>query len=224
MTKATEVSARLDAQVAQKDLLQHPFYQRWAAGELTLEDLAFYSTQYWRQVESFTTYLTDLADRLPESQARAVVLENLADERDGDHAGLWIRFAESVGAGEDTVRDADAEAETKECVSAFGDAARSASLPFALGMLYGYESQTPAVARTKVAGLKEHYGINGAGVDYFELHADLDVEHSADLAAAIGTLVGDEPAMEEAATGARAGADAIWTLLDGVARVRGISC
>ena len=81
----------------------------------------------------------------------------------------------------------------------------SVRMPNSLGMLYGYESQTPAVARTKVAGLKEHYGIQDAGVDYFELHADLDVEHSADLAAAIGSLADDDGALSEAAAGARAG-------------------
>ena len=50
----------LDEATADKRLLEHPFYQAWAAGTLTQDDLAFYSTQYWRQVEAFPGYLESL--------------------------------------------------------------------------------------------------------------------------------------------------------------------
>src|SRR5680860_176401 len=67
------ISQRLDRATTDRRLLDHPFYQAWAAGELTLADLNFYSTQYWRQVETFPTYLRGLAGRLPESSARSSV-------------------------------------------------------------------------------------------------------------------------------------------------------
>jgi pyrroloquinoline quinone (PQQ) biosynthesis protein C len=78
------------------------------------------------------------------------------------------------------------------------------------------------VAQTKVAGLRDHYGIDGAGVEYFELHGELDVEHTAELAKAISEVATDEDALAEATEGARAGAAAIYRLLDGVARARDI--
>src|SRR5688572_4824488 len=112
MASGKDVAARLDAAVATKKLLDHPFYKAWAAGELTTEDLRFYSTQYWHQVESFPGYLSSLADRLPASPARQVVLENLSDEVDGDHKGLWLDFAKSVGATEAEVRETLPEPET----------------------------------------------------------------------------------------------------------------
>jgi pyrroloquinoline-quinone synthase len=86
-------------------------------------------------------------------------------------------------------------------------------------MLYAYESQTPEIAATKVAGLKQHYGIKGTGLAYFELHGVLDVEHTRELGRALEHTVEDP---SEAVAGATAGAEAIWGLLDGVARVRGI--
>jgi pyrroloquinoline-quinone synthase len=222
MANATDVVTRLDAAVAARKLLDHPFYKAWVAGELSSEDLRFYSTQYWQQVESFPGYLSSLADRLPESPARKVVLENLSDEVNGDHKGLWLEFAKSVGATEAEVRETLPEPETNECVARFSEGTDSRSLAFGLGMLYGYESQTPDVAKTKAQGLRELYGIDGPGLDYFELHGELDVEHAGDLASAIAEIASDEDALRDAEAGAMAGAEAIYGLLDGVARSRSI--
>ena len=214
------LAARLDKATEERRLLDHPFYQAWAAGELTLEDLQTYSGQYWRQVEAFPSYLGNVAGRVDDEVAKKTVLENLSDEVDDDHAGLWIRFAASVGAEETAVRSSGVAAETAECVAAFSDGTANASIPFALGMLYGYESQTPAVAETKICGLKEHYGITGEGLDYFALHGELDVEHASELAEAIERVATTDEERAEAEAGARAGAAAIWRLLDGVERVR----
>lgn len=216
------VAARLDEATADARILEHPFYQAWAAGELTTEDLAFYATQYWRQVESFPNYLETIASRLPSSHARGVVLENLADEVEGDHLGLWMEFADGVGASRDAVLSSDIAPETAQCIAAFKDATQNRSTAFALGMIYGYESQTPAVAETKVEGLRKHYGIDGPALEYFELHGELDIEHSGELADAIAQIAKDETALAEAEAGAKAGAAAIWKLLDGVTRVRDI--
>ena len=215
----TPLRARLDHATQDKRLLDHPFYKAWAAGTLTTDDLAFYAGQYWRQVEAFPGYLETIAGRVPEGATKDAILANLADERDDDHPGLWLAFAAALGSDRAAVAGAALEPETTACVEAFTSAASDASPEFALGMLYGYESQTPAVAETKVAGLKEHYGFEGAGLTYFELHGELDVHHSAEMADAINALDSDGT---DAEAGARAGAEAIWTLLDGVARARSI--
>lgn len=222
MARTTDIAARLDRSTADDRLLDHPFYRAWADGTLTTEDLRFYSAQYWNQVEAFPGYLEALAGRLPESQARTSVLENLADERDGDHPALWLRFAEAVGADAPAVRTIPAEEETLECIARFEAGMRERSPLYALGMIYGYESQTPDVCETKISGLKDLYGVRGPGLEYFELHGHLDVEHAGELAAAIAELSDSDDDLREAEEGAVAGARAIRGLLDGVARVRGI--
>ncbi len=221
MTSET-IAQRLDQVVSDKKLLDHPFYQAWAEGTLTKGDLNFYSRQYWRQVESFPTYLDVLKDRLPDGLARKTVQENLADELNDDHPGLWLRFAGAVGAHTQEVYGTPPEHETLECVKTFELACKEAPLPFALGMLYAYESQTPEIAKTKGEGLRAHYGIDGSNVDYFELHGELDVEHSRGLADALTEVLASEEDMRQAEAGAATGALAIWGLLDGVSRVRDI--
>lgn len=215
---------QLDTARAEHPILEHSFYVAWAEGRLSLDDLRFYAGQYWRQVEAFPRYLAALAERLPAGPARTTVEDNLGDEVGDDHPGLWLRFADALGAREKDVRAAEVEAETSECVGAFSDAASGRSLPYALGMLYGYEAQTPAVAKTKVEGLRTHYGLDGPALDYFTLHGELDVEHAAGLASALDSVADDATARSEAVAGAKAGAGAVWRLLDGVARVRNITC
>jgi pyrroloquinoline-quinone synthase len=218
MVPGEEVARRLDEATSSRRLLDHPFYQAWAAGELSTDDLRSYSKQYWRQVENFPTYLSSVAERLADAPA-AIVRRNLRDEIEDDHAGLWLRFAAAVKADEAEVKAAPIEAETQACVDSFL-AADERSPSYALGMIYGYESQTPAVAETKISGLREHYGIEGDEATYFALHGELDIEHSAELAEAISITATDEAAMAEAVDGALAGAEAIWGLLDGVERLR----
>jgi pyrroloquinoline-quinone synthase len=220
MTRTEVVAERLDRATEGRRLLDHPFYRAWAAGELTRDDLGFYSTQYWRQVETFPTYLRTLAGRMPESTSRSAIENNLADEVEGDHAGLWQAFAEGLGRSASELDGADIEPETAACVEAFTEGTRERSLAFGLGMIYGYESQTPEVAATKIEGLRNFYGLNGSSNEYFELHGELDVEHARELAEVIAEVAGDEPSRAEAEAGARAGAEAIWGLLDGVERVR----
>lgn len=218
----TPLRARLDSATLSKPLLEHPFYKAWTAGTLTRDDLSFYASQYWRQVEAFPSYLETIAQRLPEGTAKDTVLANLADEKDDDHPGLWLDFAEALGAERNATAAAALEPETSACVNSFSLAATDASPAFAMGMLYGYESQTPKVAETKIAGLRDFYGVEGPGTTYFQLHGELDVQHSSEMAEAIASIATDERSKDEAEAGARAGAQAIWKLLDGVARARDI--
>ena len=214
------IALRLDRATASRRLLDHPFYRAWAEGTLTLDDLGAYSAQYWRQVETFPAYLSSLAGRLDGSPARAIVERNLADEVEGDHAGLWEAFAEGVGRSAAELEAADIEPETAACVEAFVEGTRDRSVAFGLGMIYGYESQTPEVAKTKVEGLRSFYGVDGPATEYFVLHGELDVEHARELAEVVGEVAADDGGLAEAEAGARAGAEAIWGLLDGVERVR----
>lgn len=218
----TSLRARLDAATLSKPLLQHPFYEAWAAGTLSREDLSFYAGQYWRQVEAFPGYLETIAERLPDGPSKDAVLTNLADERDDDHPGLWLDFAEALGNDRATTASSSIEPETATCVGTFAEAASTASPAFAMGMLYGYESQTPKVAETKIAGLRDFYGVEGLGTKYFQLHGELDVQHSSEMADAIEAIATDDRSRADAEAGARAGAEAIWGLLDGVTRARGI--
>src|SRR5208282_1388126 len=72
---------QLEASIAKYDLLCHPFYKAWAAGELTRDDLRDYARNYYHHVEAFPSYLAELALRLDEGELRRAVLANMCDEK-----------------------------------------------------------------------------------------------------------------------------------------------
>src|SRR5947209_20534948 len=86
----SELLARLDAAIAEKNLLKHPFYQDWQAGKLSRQALQLYAAQYYRHVEAFPKHLRVLAART-EGPLRDTVMENLAVEEDpsAPHPKLW---------------------------------------------------------------------------------------------------------------------------------------
>jgi len=46
----TRLVDKIDAAIAEKNLLNHPFYQDWQAGKLSRESLQLYAAQYYRHV------------------------------------------------------------------------------------------------------------------------------------------------------------------------------
>src|SRR6266566_8842219 len=96
-----ELLARMDAVIAEKSLLKHPFYQDWQAGKLSRESLQLYAAQYYRHVDAFPEHLRVLAARADES-LKPVVLENLAEEENParPHPKLWRDFAGALGVSE----------------------------------------------------------------------------------------------------------------------------
>jgi pyrroloquinoline-quinone synthase len=88
---------RIDAAIADKNLLKHPFYQDWQAGKLSRQSLQLYAAQYYQHVEAFPKHLRVLAERADES-LKLVVLENLAEEENPaqPHPQLWRDFAAAL--------------------------------------------------------------------------------------------------------------------------------
>ena len=72
-------------------------------------------------------------------------------------------------------------------------------------MLAAYETQAAAVAATKAAGLRRHYGIDGPGVAFWDVHADLEADHADWTASALAaTAASPAQVTSAAADGARA--------------------
>jgi len=116
----TELLNKIDAAIAEKNLLKHPFYQDWQAGKLTRESLQLYARQYYKHVEAFPAHLRVLAARADES-LKPVVMENLAEEENParPHPKLWRNFAAALGVSEEEVTASDSLPGTKHVVEKF---------------------------------------------------------------------------------------------------------
>ena len=94
-----DLIARLQDRIDAKSLLTHPFYQAWQAGELSLEDLKDYASQYYFFEANFPQYLSAIHSNCPDREVRQGILDNLWDEEHGElnHRAMWLNFCAGLG-------------------------------------------------------------------------------------------------------------------------------
>ena len=225
MMSTEEFFRELDTRIAKYDLLCHPFYKAWSAGELSREDLQAYAKDYYHHVEAFPEYLAELAVRLDESELRRAILANLADEKGMDdssgeaspaHSELWLDFVEGVGGARKMLGHSPHPA-IKRLTSFFHSIASDGTAEEALAAFYAYESQVPRVAAEKARGLKGMYGADEKTYGYFTLHAKADVFHANIWRQQLAKQVDDNPqAAEKALAAVENAAKMLWQALDGI--------
>ena len=201
---STSIWQRIESSRERWDVLNHPFYQRWSAGELTADELARYSGQYRHAVEAIATMSDFVADAMPE---REDLRRHAAEER--GHLRLWDGFLDEVG-GDASVESTPETAECARTWTADGDALET------LARLYAVESGQPSISRTKREGLLERYGFDdGAGTAYFRIHETRDVEHAAEARELIEELASEDDS-DRIVAAAESAFRSNWRLLDGI--------
>jgi pyrroloquinoline-quinone synthase len=197
---------RIEERRARYNVLEHPFYLKWSAGELTHEELARYAGQYRHATEALARLCHQAADSAP-VESREEIAAHAAEE--AEHIRLWDDFVEAAG-GE---IGAEPTPETAECVATW-----TAPTPYLeqLARMYAIESGQPEIARVKRESLARSYGIDGGpGSEYFRIHEAADHSHARQSRRLIEEAmcpVDEEALVEAADTAFRAN----WRLLDGV--------
>src|ERR1700730_5853777 len=154
---ALDLRVAFDQAICGRRLLEHPYYQRWQDGLLTLGDLGAYAEQYRHVERCLPGVLVATAERLGEGAVRWLVEENLRDERSRPqpHVELFEGFAAAVGADQ----EAGATGATRELVDLYHRAASSDPVA-ALAVIGAYELQAAEVAATKAESLRVHYRLS----------------------------------------------------------------
>jgi pyrroloquinoline-quinone synthase len=207
---------RLDAMIERRSLLTHSFYTKWVAGTLPREAIQDYARQYYAFESEFPRFLSAIHTAIPGADARRIVLDNLWDEEHGEenHAELWLRFAEGMGVDRRDVAGARRTDATEHLVETYRRA--STSSPIAgLAAMHAYERQVPDVARAKIDGLRDHYGVTDERTTRFwSVHEKLDVDHSGAERELLTEMGRDDP--ETAVRATERALEAWWEFLDSV--------
>ncbi|MEO7804918.1 MAG: iron-containing redox enzyme family protein [Actinomycetota bacterium] len=199
----------IDTIVKERHLLTHPFYVRWQKGKVSIEVLQEYAKQYYHYEKALPSFLESALTHLEEGPARTAIAEVLEDESSNPrpHAELWLDFATGLGLTQEQVQTSTPSPRTANLVATYESLCRRGAEE-ALGALFAYESQFPAVASTKADGLRNFYDVtDDATLKFFDLHSTLDIEHA--LAIRSG-FVDSEFSRESA----HLALDAWWGMLD----------
>ena len=213
-TTTSALEARIRDGIAERSMLDHPFYRTWTEGTLPIERLRDYARQYYQFECAFPRFLSAIHARTESPAIRQLLLENLWDEEHGprNHPALWLEFAEALGVSREEVEAAEPHAETSALIEHYREKAQNAPLAEALAALFAYESQVPEIAWQKIKGLSEKYGLSPDQFEFFSVHLVSDVSHSGAELAAIEELAEDGDAVARAAEEA---AEKLLGFLDG---------
>lgn len=213
-TASAQLEKRIKTVLDEKSMLKHPFYTEWTKGELPIAKLQEYARQYYHFEAAFPRYLSSIHSRTDSPEIRQLLLDNLWDEEHGErnHPRLWLEFAAALGVGEAEVRTAQLRPETEALIAHFNRTSREAPLAEALGTLFAYEGQVPAIAWQKIKGLTEHYQFEPKQFEFFSVHLVADIAHAGAEMDSITMACEDEDGVVRAV---EASCDRLLAFLDG---------
>ena len=189
-----DIKQALDSKITTYNLLDHPFYQAWSAGELPVDALKCYAREYG----AFISTIPKGWETLNDAETA---------EEETEHIEMWEDFADGLNT---EISDAQIP-QVKSLVDTADELFSNDET--ALGALYAFEAQQPETAKSKLAGLKEFYQLPEKVEPYFETHSHN--EHEAEkLLDRIGTLPSDS--QKTVVQACEQMSSALWDALTGI--------
>ena len=142
-------------------LLEHPFYQAWEKGEITKQQLSNYAKSY----NEFITHIPVFWETVINAFDSESPLGKKVIEEEISHISLWNKWAEKLSVS-------DSYPSLNNEIDAF----KKMNASELLGAIHSFEIQQPEVAKTKKAGLLNHYGFSEKETLYFDEHMN-EQEH-----------------------------------------------
>lgn len=184
---------RIDLEIESRSLLKHKFYRLWSEGTLDLVHLKGYSSEYFQLVKAVPLMVDNVLSYCTnEMPLRSALQENRREE--SEHIELWAKFAACMGIKSDQLVDYVSSEATNNAISLLIELTKL-SLGQGAAAMYAYEKQLPEISRSKIDGLKNHYGIvnNAGATDYFEVHEKVDIKHAAVWKSILDKTSDDKP-------------------------------
>ena len=160
----------------------HPFFELWAQGRLTKQQMALYCSQHFHFVSQFLNWLAYQGSQIPQRDVKTYLFENLSDEENPDdrHLDMLKDFVAAC--------DIDRESVESSIVLAGTDALQCWGWRMVYqqpwqtalaGMFIGLESQFLDICKKIVPALHKHYGfdVRAREIRFFEEHIHADEIH-----------------------------------------------
>ena len=158
----------------------HPFFRRWAKGELPIEAMKAYCQQHYNFVSNASRYSGIMYGLCDWHDARVLLLENLNEEEDPDerHVDKLSKFGMALGMTFEEGRSAPDLPTTAALKDFIINTLMMKSVLEGIATLtIGLESQVPELYAPLIDPLRNVYGFSDDDIDFFTLHVVADVEH-----------------------------------------------
>ncbi|HEX9445438.1 MAG TPA: iron-containing redox enzyme family protein [Candidatus Binatia bacterium] len=162
----------------------HPFFNKWAAGELTKGQTALYCVQHYHFVAEYLNWMAYEASQAPERDVKTYLFENLGDEENPDdrHLDMLTDYVVASGLPRDYVIRSGVLPGTEGLQNWGWRMVYQKPWQAALaGMFIGLESQFLDICKKLVPALHQHYGYQPGQreIRFFEEHIGADEIHGA---------------------------------------------
>jgi len=162
----------------------HPFFNKWAAGELTKGQTALYCVQHYHFVAEYLNWMAYEASQAPERDVKTYLFENLGDEENPDdrHLDMLTDYVVASGLPRDYVIRSAVLPGTEGLQNWGWRMVYQKPWQAALaGMFIGLESQFLDICKKLVPALHQHYGYQPGQreIRFFEEHIGADEIHGA---------------------------------------------
>lgn len=162
----------------------HPFFDKWARGELSKEQTALYCIQHYHFVGEYLNWMAYEASQAPERDVKTYLFENLGDEENPDdrHLDMLTDYVVASGLKRESVANSSVLPGTEGLQNWGWRMVYQKPWQAALaGMFIGLESQFLDICKKLVPALHKHYGYRPGAreIRFFEEHIGADEIHGA---------------------------------------------
>jgi pyrroloquinoline-quinone synthase len=200
---------------------QHPYFRKWAEGELTKKQMGFYLVMHYHFVTEYLNWLAYIWAHCPVAEVKHALLENLLEEEDprDRHMDMILDFCQACCYTREEVINAPMLPWT-EALTDWGWRLVS-QRPWQVsitGLTIGLESQPPEIYPPLVASFPKHYGwrLEDPAVRFFAGHVEADTTHSA-RGFQIAEKYCDTPALQaQAVTAVATASKKRWNHMNGI--------
>lgn len=169
---------QIEHEVERESLLNHPFYQMWSKGELSLTQLSGYAKEYFQLVKVVPEMVRAVSLKSVDSQTKQLLEQHIREEE--EHIELWRRFASALNIEKAELEDYAGSTMTQEAVSSLVNLIKTSTFEEAASVMYSYEWEIPKISKSKLDGLLKFYRMTSKDATvYFETHMEADVRHAA---------------------------------------------
>ena len=175
---------QLTAMRDRKHSKDHPFFDKWARGELSKEQTALYCMQHYHFVSEYLNWMAYEASQIPHRDVKTYLYENLGDEENPDdrHLDMLTDYVVAAGLKRESVEKSIVLPGTEGLQNWGWRMVYQKPWQVALaGMFIGLESQFLDICKKLVPALHKHYGYRPGARDirFFEEHIGADEIHGA---------------------------------------------